>query len=554
MLRGRDTNGHGWAQVPFAVPWGEAVVVYVYSDFDCERHCASDGQLRRVCRGFLRGPISAHLDAKKRRWHSPDPSVGAKLECYYRCTLGGPFSELSRPRPAAAVAAAAAAKLPEATCAAARSLTIDFIDRVLTGSTTTYRELLVSRWAASVAAAWLPETTPSPTPTVTKVLRKGALNQPLSVRYLHSQLERAAARAPAGQWLSPDAPLDASTLLVDIVVSTTLGLWSTPPATIDPTARTTLLASTPAAMFAATLAGSRSMVLHRVVRSFLAGISAAVGPVTRWAVTRPALCVSVPVPALAYRGIFRRVMSTSPTPTLGAPLTLSASVLSASGALALSAVTSGATAKRAKLAGSALSASDRGAIAAHCRRRPLAAIVPLDAAEWDQQQALPSVTIHLCSGCASWRPTPAVAPAAKRRAPRGVVVDLHRPGTLTCGGCGSTAISAHRLNGRCIMADDPWRLCGICGALSLLSRLVPYAATMVCPGCKPTPLPPCLVCGCAAASTTTCLSGGRFTLVGLCVTHDVGADEVPVSLTASGLSTYIAHRGPASRQARRARR
>lgn len=447
--------------------------------------------------------------------------------------------------------------LPRATCAAARSLTIDFIDRTLTNSATTYRELLVARWAPSVAAAWLPEATPSPTPTVTKVLRKGALNQPLSVRYLHSQLERAAARAPPpgpAHWLSPTAPPDASTLLVDIVVSTALGLWSTPPTTLDPAARAALLASTPASMFAATLAGSRSMVLHRVVRAFLAGISSAVGPVTRWAVTRPALCVSVPVPALAYRGIFRRVMGTSPAPSLGAPLTLSASRLSPPGAAALSAVTSGATAKRAKLAGSALSPSDRGAIAAQCRRRPLPAIVPLDAAEWDQQQSLPDVTIHLCTSCASWRPTPAVAPAAKRRAPRGVVVDLHRPGALACGGCGSSSVRAFRLNGRAILTSDPWRLCGICGELSLLSRLVPHATTMVCPGCKPAPLPPCLVCGSAATSTTTCLVNHRFTLVGLCVTHDVAPDEVPVSLTAAGLRAYIGHRGPASARLRPPRR
>lgn len=447
--------------------------------------------------------------------------------------------------------------LPDATCAAARALTVDFIDRALTASATTYRELLVTRWSVSVAAAWLPETTPSPTPTVTKVLRKGALNQPLSVRYLHSQLERAAARAPArgpGHWLSPDAPLDASTLLVDIVVSTALGLWSPPPMTVDPTTRAALLASSPAAMFASTLAGSRSMVLHRVVRAFLAGISSAVGPVTRWAVARPALCVSVPVPALAYRGIFRRVMRTTPSAALGAPLTLSASALTPRGAAALGAVTRGATAKRAKLAGSALSAADRAAIAAHCRRRPLPAIVPLDAAEWDHQQTFPAVTIHLCTACASWRPTPAVAPAAKRRAPRGVVVDLHRPGSLTCGSCGSSAVTPFLLNGRCIMAADPWRLCGICGELSLLSRLVPYAATMVCPGCKPSPLPPCLVCGSTATSTTTALDGTRHTLVGLCVTHDVAPNEVPVTLTTSGLSTYLSHRGPASARLRPTRR
>jgi hypothetical protein len=447
--------------------------------------------------------------------------------------------------------------LPDATCGAARALTVDFIDRCLTASATTYRELLVARWSTSVAAAWLPETTPSPTPTVTKVLRKGARNQPLSVRYLHSQLERAAARAPArgpGHWLSPDAPLDASTLLVDIVVSTALGLWSPAPMTLDPTSRAALLASPPAAMFASTLAGSRSMVLHRVVRAFLAGISSAVGPVTRWAVTRPALCVSVPVPALAYRGIFRRVMRTAPVATLGAPLTLSASVLTRGGAAALSAVTTGATAKRAKLAGSALSDTDRAAIAEQCRRRPLPAIVPLDAAEWDHQRTLPPVIIHMCTGCATWRPTPAVSPAAKRRAPRGVVVDLYRPGSLTCGGCGSSAVTPFLLNGRCILAADPWRLCGICGELSLLSRLVPYAATMVCPGCKPSPLPPCLVCGSAASSTTTALAGHRHTLVGLCVTHDVAADEVPVSITAAGLKAYISARGPYSARLRPVRR
>jgi hypothetical protein len=232
-------------------------------------------------------------------------------------------------------------------------------------------------------------------------------------------------------------------------------------------------------------------------------------------------------------------MRTAPVATLGAPLTLSASVLTRGGAAALSAVTTGATAKRAKLAGSALSDTDRAAIAEQCRRRPLPAIVPLDAAEWDHQRTLPPVIIHMCTGCATWRPTP---------------VDLYRPGSLTCGGCGSSAVTPFLLNGRCILAADPWRLCGICGELSLLSRLVPYAATMVCPGCKPSPLPPCLVCGSAASSTTTALAGHRHTLVGLCVTHDVAADEVPVSITAAGLKAYISARGPYSARLRPVRR
>lgn len=467
--------------------------------------------------------------SKKRTKRSTDETVGAKLECYYRARLGSPFSPpLTRPAATpVATAAEVAALYGTTTSPAARRLTLDYMDMVLTGSTTTYRERLVRRWRSDVAEAWLPDASLKPTPTSVKILRKGAPNQPLSVRYLHAQLERACSR-PA---------TDAATeLLTDIVVAHALGLFAPPPATVDAAARAALVAMTPLEQFDRFFRGKRSMVLHGILRSFLVGVSMAVSPVMRHCMTRPSLSSTIPLPALAYRGIFRRVLGVATRPSLGAPLTLSSGRLSAAGAAAVSSVTVGATAKRAKIVALRLCDADRRALVSHCGRSPIAAIVPLSSDEQALQKHVPERRVYLCRSCPSWRP---LKPAPRRR---GVVVDLRRPGVVLCGECGSDDLVCHTLNGAMIAFPDPWRLCSQCGAFGQHSSMVAHGVSMVCRGCVPRPPRPCVVCGSAATATTVATAGDRYVQVGLCRTHDISGDALPLSVTVAGLRTFARHR------------
>ena len=521
-------------QVPQQVYWCSSIVVHVHTGVYSVRECARVCKLRRAARGVLRRPVAVDMVSKKRRWHSPDDRVGAKLECYYQTKLG--------PDPQHA-ALTAAALYPRATCDAARRATIDFIDMVLTGDgPETYRETLVRRWAGAVTAAWLPDTSIDPTPTAVKILRKGALNQPLSVRYLHAQLERACTR-----------PTDdtATLLLRDIVVSHCRGLFQPPPAYVTVSERRALVAMTPAMLFAKHLVGSRSMVLHRMVGQFLSGVSMAVSASMRHAMQRRSLSVSIPLPALAYRGIFKRALAAPIRPAFTTSFSLSSSEVSASGLATLVAVTDGASAKRAKIAVNKLSASDRSAVAAQCSRKPVASIVPLDAAEWDRQAALPTKVMYLCLGCKTWRPA---RPTPKRRS---VVVDLWQPSKLFCGSCKSDKIVRHVLNGRMLVTSDPWRLCSLCGGVHQFSELRPLSTMMVCASCATASRsrPACVVCSAVSCASTVVLSSdlSRFVTVGLCESHDVAADALPVDVTVGGLCAFINLQTP-RRTGRRCRR
>ena len=471
------------------------------------------------------------MGSKKRRRRSTDDSVGSKLECYYRSRLGGPFSPaLTRPA-TCTVESTVAAIVPlyaSTTNVSARRLTLDYVDMVLDGGSSTYRERLVSRWASDVAEAWLPDASLKPTPTSVKILRKGAPNQPLSVRYLHAQLERACSRAP----------VDAATeLLTDIVVSHARGMFAPPPVSLCVASRRRLLSQTPMELFDAHFRGKRSMVLHGILRSFLVGVSMAVSATMRHAMTRPSLSSTIPLPALAYRGIFRRVLGVVTRPSLTAAVSLPRSSLTCSGAAAVTGVTAGATAKRAKIVAYNLCASDRRALVSHCGRCPVASIVPLSLDEQALQSCLPERRVYLCRSCPSWRP---FAPVPRRR---GVVVDLCRPGTVLCGECGSSDLVCHVLNGHMVAFRDPWRLCSQCGAPGLYSSMVHHGVSMVCRGCVPTVPRPCCVCGSSATATTVATADGAYVEVGLCRTHDISGDALPLSVTVAGLRAFASAAG-----------
>jgi hypothetical protein len=384
--------------------------------------------------------------------------------------------------------------------------------------------------------AWMPEPEPGPVPTVVKILRKGALNQPLSVRYLHAQFERACTRDSVH-----DGPSD---LLRDIVVSHCLGLFKPPPDTIDVDARIVLLKKTPLELFNEHLRGVRSMVLHRVLTTFLSGVSNSVSTTLRFAISRGSLAMTTPLPALAYNGIFSRVLSIKRKPVLECSFGMSGSEMSPDGYLALASVTRGATAKRAKItATTKLSEPDLAALKKQCGSYPISALVPLDRHEFLAQSKFPEKVVHLCLGCNSWRPP---VPVSRKR---GVVVDLWRPGVLKCGGCGSSSIKTHVLNGRMLVTADPWRLCSECGEPCRYSALFHRGIFMVCSECNRKPkTPPCVVCGSSAMCSTLVSTATSYKLVGLCRTHNVTGDEVPVAISAPGLVEYIKARDRSRRK------
>jgi len=476
--------------------------------------------------------------SKKRLWHSTDNSVGAKLECYYRCSLGGPFSGAYL-KSATERAAEVCAVYSRAGCDESRHLTIDYVDMVLSSKELTYREELTTRWGADVQAAWLPEVSMSPTTTTVKILRKGAKNQPLSVRYLHAQLQRACL---------PGAVRSRQTeLLEDIVVSHCLGLFSDPPGTLTVGGRQRLLEMAPDELFDEFVKGSRSSALHKMLSRFLLGVSRSLSPSMKFMMSRPSLAVSIPVPALAYRGIFRRGDGGKPVPSLTSSFGISSATISDAGAEIMRAVTTGATAKRAKLALAKLSTADQRVVSTQSRRVPLAAIVPLERSEWLLQKKMHGVTVWLCMACKSWRLKP------KQKTKRAVLVDICRPGRVLCGSCGSDDVTKHELNGRMIVTSDPVRLCSVCGVQSTISALVPWGTLMVCPGCKPTGIPPCGVCGCTAVASTLGRRRGRYELVGLCSTHDFPADDLPVDVSVEGVIAYAKSRPPPLRYMRSAK-
>lgn len=415
---------------------------------------------------------------------------------------------------------------------------IDFADQLCERRPEPWRAYLRRRWGKHVERVWHPAANTTPVSTYVKLLQKGTEALPKSIRYIHKQMELAAAPEAAQK--------DTTDLLNDIVRCFCLGTHGDP-RPVDITAREALLRAAPAALFAR-IRGSRAPELYLVINRFVLGLTA-VCPSMRYALTHPgAPGITCPLITHSYTAIIRRIEAAPPR-AQASNHGVSRAHLSKAGAAALAEVTRGGTSKRVKASVLALGAADRAALSAAVCGSAEQPISPLSAEEAAAQETLPDVYVLWCGECRTWRSPQAMSAHTGSQhslAPRGpyVRIDLNRPGVGLCSVCPDSVLAPARLNGRRV---GQLRLCSKCGD-ACAGRPAPpglHGVLVVCGKCAALPPEPRPCALCAGPSTGMVISRGptRLHAVWFCAAHNPGPTAFdPVHTTAEELLATLRRR------------
>jgi hypothetical protein len=340
------------------------------------------------------------------------------------------------------------------------------------------------KWGDEARRALLP--LQGGTNPVIKILRKGAPAFPASIRYIHSQMERAC-HGQGGR---------AGELLRDIARTWAIGTFSDSGASIGDVVAWCDAPSE--RVFAHIVARSgRSAHLHGVIQSFVRGVAADSAAIS-WAMRCEAAFPYVGAVWAMLRKIARPIKGVAAYPE---ELPACVAVHAFSSPLI--------SAKRLKAIYTACTDADKqrvdAAVAWRCQQSKCQ-MLPLSTA--DDQSELPPVYVPYCGSCGTWR----------WGAREWVKLDL-ATGQGICA-CGGKAIESHLLNNACFTTQGrAARLCSKCAAVVQLCDTVHVGARGLCQKCADdlAPVrPPCIACGLPSVHTAV---AGHTQIYGMCENH-----------------------------------